>query len=67
MTDWQSWQREANYIGGAWVQADSGKVIAVTNPATGEVSRHVAMASRQTVEEAIAAGFCAAGGRAAAA
>ncbi len=37
MTDWQSWQREANYIGGAWVQADSGKVIDVTNPATGEV------------------------------
>lgn len=28
--------REANLIGGAWVQADSGKVIDVTNPATGE-------------------------------
>jgi len=36
MSDWQDWQREANFVGGAWVQADSGKTIAVTNPATGE-------------------------------
>ena len=28
--------REANFINGEWVQADSGKVIEVTNPATGE-------------------------------
>ena len=28
--------RQANYIAGAWVQADSGKTIAVRNPATGE-------------------------------
>jgi malonate-semialdehyde dehydrogenase (acetylating)/methylmalonate-semialdehyde dehydrogenase len=35
--------------------ADSNRPEPVTNPATGEVSRHVAMASRQTVEEAIAA------------
>jgi succinate-semialdehyde dehydrogenase/glutarate-semialdehyde dehydrogenase len=29
--------REANYIGGQWVQADSGRTYDVTNPATGEV------------------------------
>ena len=35
--------------------ADSNRPEPVTNPATGEVTRHVAMASRQTAEEAIAA------------
>jgi malonate-semialdehyde dehydrogenase (acetylating)/methylmalonate-semialdehyde dehydrogenase len=35
--------------------ADANRPEPVTNPATGEVTRHVAMASRQTVEEAIAA------------
>ena len=35
--------------------ADSNRAEPVTNPATGEVTRHVAMASRQTVEQAIAA------------
>ena len=29
-------QREANFIAGEWVQADSGRTIAVTNPATGK-------------------------------
>ena len=29
-------QREASFIAGEWVQADSGKTIAVTNPATGK-------------------------------
>ena len=29
--------KEANFINGAWVAADSGKTIDVTNPATGEV------------------------------
>ena len=29
--------KEANFIDGAWVAADSGKTIDVTNPATGEV------------------------------
>ena len=28
--------RQANYIDGKWVQADSGKTIVVKNPATGE-------------------------------
>ena len=35
--------------------ADSNRPEPVTNPATGEVTRHVAMASQQTVETAIAA------------
>jgi malonate-semialdehyde dehydrogenase (acetylating)/methylmalonate-semialdehyde dehydrogenase len=35
--------------------ADTNRPEPVTNPATGAVTRHVAMASRQTVEEAIAA------------
>ncbi|MCB1417457.1 MAG: NAD-dependent succinate-semialdehyde dehydrogenase [Notoacmeibacter sp.] len=36
MADAKRFLREANLIGGQWVQADSGKVIDVTNPATGE-------------------------------
>ena len=35
--------------------ADSNRPEPVTNPATGKVTRHVAMASQQTVEQAIAA------------
>ena len=35
--------------------ADDNRPLPVTNPATGKVMRHVAMASKQTVEEAIAA------------
>ncbi|MEQ1884284.1 MAG: NADP-dependent succinate-semialdehyde dehydrogenase [Bryobacteraceae bacterium] len=29
--------RQANYVDGRWIQADSGKTIAVKNPATGEL------------------------------
>ena len=29
--------RQANCIGGQWVQADSGKTLEVRNPSTGEV------------------------------
>ena len=35
--------------------ADGNRPLPVTNPATGQVIRHVAMATRETVEEAIAA------------
>jgi len=34
---YDTYLKEANFIGGAWVGADSGKTIDVTNPATGEV------------------------------
>ena len=48
--------REANLIGGAWVQADSGKVIDVTNPATGEkigtVPRSGAAETRRAIDAA---------------
>ncbi len=37
MTTWNDWKRERNFIAGAWVQADSGQTIDVTNPATGAV------------------------------
>ncbi|MEM7721783.1 MAG: NAD-dependent succinate-semialdehyde dehydrogenase [Pseudomonadota bacterium] len=37
MTDWMTWKRDANYVAGAWVGADGGGTINVTNPATGEV------------------------------
>ncbi len=43
-----------HFINGEMV-ADSNRPEPVTNPATGEVTRHVAMASKATVEEAIAA------------
>ncbi|MDH3588121.1 MAG: CoA-acylating methylmalonate-semialdehyde dehydrogenase [Gammaproteobacteria bacterium] len=43
-----------HYINGELV-ADSNRVIPVFNPATGAVSRHVAMASQDTVGRAIAA------------
>jgi len=43
-----------HFINGQEV-ADDNRPLPITNPATGQVVRHVAMASRSTVEEAIAA------------
>jgi malonate-semialdehyde dehydrogenase (acetylating)/methylmalonate-semialdehyde dehydrogenase len=43
-----------HFINGADV-ADDNRPLPVTNPATGQVIRHVAMASRSTVEQAVAA------------
>ena len=43
-----------HYINGAFVQ-DEGRTQAVYNPALGEVSSQLALASKETVEEAIAA------------
>ncbi|MFC3001623.1 NADP-dependent succinate-semialdehyde dehydrogenase [Falsiroseomonas tokyonensis] len=51
--------RQANCIGGQWIQADSGKTIAVRNPATGEVIGEVpalgAAETRRAIEAAHAA------------
>jgi succinate-semialdehyde dehydrogenase/glutarate-semialdehyde dehydrogenase len=51
--------RQANLVGGQWVQAASGKTTAVRNPATGEVIGHVpalsAAETRQAIEAAQAA------------
>ncbi len=51
--------RQANYIAGKWVQADSGRTLAVRNPATGEVIGSVpamgAAETRRAIEAANAA------------
>src|SRR5215213_4881471 len=51
--------RQANYIAGKWVQADSGKTITVRNPATGEPVGEVpavgAAETRRAIEAAHAA------------
>src|SRR5690606_14233422 len=48
--------REANLIGGEWVQADSGATIDVTNPATGQkigtVPKGGAAETRRAIEAA---------------
>ncbi|MFC6488725.1 NAD-dependent succinate-semialdehyde dehydrogenase [Nitratireductor sp. GCM10026969] len=47
--------REANYIGGAWVEADSGSTIEVTNPANGQVIGTVPKSGRAETRRAIEA------------
>jgi succinate-semialdehyde dehydrogenase/glutarate-semialdehyde dehydrogenase len=47
--------RQANFIDGQWVQAESGRTIAVTNPATGAVIGHVPSLSVPEVRGAIEA------------
>lgn len=37
MANWQAWKKEAAFVDGAWISADSGESIDVTNPATGDV------------------------------
>ena len=48
--------RQANYIDGKWIQADSGKTFAVVNPATGAVIGEVpsmgAAETRRAIEAA---------------
>jgi succinate-semialdehyde dehydrogenase/glutarate-semialdehyde dehydrogenase len=53
MSDWKAWMREANYVAGAWIGADSGKAIEVTNPATGEVIGTVPGAGAEETHRAI--------------
>ena len=48
-------KRDANLIGGQWVQADSGKTLAVSDPATGEVLGSVPLCGRAEAARAIAA------------
>jgi len=47
--------REANLIGGEWVQADSGQTIDVTNPANGKVIGTVPKAGKAETRRAIEA------------
>ena len=51
--------RQANYIGGKWIEADSGKTIAVKNPATGEVIGEVPAMSATETRRAIEAAYAA--------
>jgi succinate-semialdehyde dehydrogenase/glutarate-semialdehyde dehydrogenase len=53
--NWADFKREANFIDGAWVPADSGATIDVTNPATGEVIGTVPNAGTAEAQRAIAA------------
>ncbi|SNS26182.1 NAD-dependent succinate-semialdehyde dehydrogenase [Tropicimonas sediminicola] len=55
MTDFTSYLQQSNLIGGAWVGADSGKTIDVTNPATGEVIGTVPNCGADETNRAIAA------------
>lgn len=54
MTEFNGLLLEKNLIGGAWTDADSGKVIDVTNPATGDVIGTVPNCGREETNRAIA-------------
>lgn len=55
MADWQAWKKEAAFVDGAWVAADSGETIDVTNPATGDVIGTIPNCGDAETERAIAA------------
>jgi succinate-semialdehyde dehydrogenase/glutarate-semialdehyde dehydrogenase len=54
-----TYKREANYIDGAWVAADSGATIAVTDPATGDTIGTVPKAGKAETRRAIEAAHAA--------
>jgi succinate-semialdehyde dehydrogenase/glutarate-semialdehyde dehydrogenase len=47
--------RQQAWVAGAWIAADSGKTVAVTNPATGDTIGHVPVCGTAETERAIAA------------
>ncbi len=55
MSDFGGYLKQANFVGGEWVGADSGKTIDVTNPATGEVLGTVPNCGADETDRAIAA------------
>lgn len=59
MADWKNWMREANYIAGAWVGADDGATLDVTNPATGEVIGQIPKSGQAETMRAIDAAHAA--------
>lgn len=59
MADWKNWMREANYIAGAWVGADDGATLEVTNPATGEVIGQIPKSGHSETMRAIDAAHAA--------
>lgn len=59
MADWKNWMREGNYIAGAWVGADDGATLDVTNPATGEVIGKIPKSGQSETMRAIDAAHAA--------
>jgi len=53
--------REANYVDGEWIEADSGKWIEVKNPATGELVGRVPALGKAETKRAIEAAYKAQG------
>lgn len=53
--DSDAWLKQACYIDGEWIQADSGETIGVTNPATGAAMGTVPRCGRAETARAIAA------------
>jgi succinate-semialdehyde dehydrogenase/glutarate-semialdehyde dehydrogenase len=51
--------RQANLIAGAWVQADSGRMVTVRNPANGEIVGEVPSMGRAETKRAIEAAYVA--------
>jgi succinate-semialdehyde dehydrogenase/glutarate-semialdehyde dehydrogenase len=51
--------RQANLINGAWVQADSGRMVTVRNPANGEIVGDVPSMGRAETRRAIEAAYAA--------
>lgn len=51
----ESFIKQANYIGGEWVDANSGETIDVTNPATGDIIGTVPNSGRDETKRAIEA------------
>ncbi|UXN57650.1 NAD-dependent succinate-semialdehyde dehydrogenase [Phyllobacterium zundukense] len=53
MLNWRELKREKNFIGGNWVEAESGLSIDVTDPATGETIGTIANAGTRDARRAI--------------
>lgn len=53
MANWQAWKKETSFVGGAWINADSGETIDVTNPATGDVIGTIAKCGEAETMRAI--------------
>ena len=51
----EKYKRDANLIGGEWVQSDSGQTLDVNNPATGEIIGSVPLCGRTEARRAIEA------------
>ena len=55
MSNWTAFRREANYVGGQWIEAVPGRTLAVDDPATGESLGVVPNAGADATRAAISA------------